>query len=90
MTREEPSTEDLLRAHFPAQYQSATPRRVWLVRDAEGNVRRTGELAPGQPLDAQLESISQALGARELTVESVQPLRNARDQLIEISLLRVR
>lgn len=90
ITRDELSTEELLRAHFPDQYQSATPRRVWLVRDAGGDVTRTGELAPGQQLDGQLATISQSLGASGLTVESVQSLRNARGQLIEITLLRAR
>lgn len=90
ITRDEPSTEELLRAHFPDQYQSTTPRRVWLVRDAGGDVARTGELAPGQQLDGQLATISQSLGASGLTVESVQSLRNARGQLIEITLLRAR
>lgn len=85
-----PSAEDLLREHFPEQYQSPTPRRVWLVRDAGGRVLRTGELAPGQQLDGQLASIRQSLDARELVVESVQSLRNARDQLIELTLLRAR
>jgi hypothetical protein len=88
IVRDEPSAEDLLREHFPDQYQSATPRRVWLVRDAGGDVTRTGELAPGQQLEAQLASIRQSLGASGLTVESVQSLRNARGQLIEISVLR--
>jgi hypothetical protein len=90
IARNEPSTEELLREHLPDQYQAATPRRVWLVRDAGGNVTRTGELAPGQQLDGQLASIRQSLGVRELTVESVQSLRNARGQLVEISLLRAR
>jgi hypothetical protein len=86
----EPSAEDLLREHFPGQYQSDTPRRLWLVRNAGGEVTRTGELAAGQQLDGQLESIRQALGARELAVEAVHTLRNARGQRVEISLLRAR
>lgn len=84
------SADELLREHFPDQYQSTTPRRIWLVRDAADGVLGSGELAPGQQLDGQMASIRQSLDWRELIVESVQSLRNARGQAIELTLLRAR
>jgi hypothetical protein len=40
----------LLRRHFPAQYQSDTAHRLWLVRNAAGEVLQSDELMPGQSL----------------------------------------
>jgi hypothetical protein len=82
--------ENLLRQHFPAQYQSDTSHRLWIAREADGSMVRSGELAPGLRLEDALPGIGQALGGRRVTRESVHALMNARGQAIELNLLLVR
>lgn len=88
--RDEPSAEELLQDYFPAQYQSGTPRRVWLVRDAEGSVWSTGELGPREQLADQLASIRRSLDARDIEVQSVQSVPNGRAVQVELTILQVR
>jgi hypothetical protein len=88
--REQSSGAELVQQYFPTQYQSSTPRRVWLARDNEGAVLGTGELGAAEQLPNQLEPIRRALEVDELTVESVQSVSNARGQQVELSLLLAR
>lgn len=88
--RAEPSADALLREYFPAQYQSSTPRRVWLVRDEDGVVLDVGELGPREQLAGQISSIRRSLNLRELSPGAVQSVPNARGQLIELTILQAR
>lgn len=88
--RIEASGAELLQQYFPTQHQSGTPRRVWLVRDADGAVLGTGELRAAEPLQDQFASIRRALEVEELAMESVQSVPNARGQLVELTILLAR
>jgi hypothetical protein len=84
------SAEELLRRHFPAQYEGDATRRVWLVRNAAGEVVRTGELDDGEQLAELIPEIQRSLGMRELAPQAVHSLRNARGQPVELSILQAR
>jgi hypothetical protein len=77
-----PSSEadSLLRQHFPAQYQSDRPHRLWLVRNAAGVVLQRGELAAGESL----EDIAARLAGRPGTWRELRAT-NARGQTIQLS-----
>jgi hypothetical protein len=76
----------LLQRHFPQQYQSRTPHRLWLVVDATGAVLRSGELTGAQSLADLRQVIEGNLGGRLLRPWRVRTLRNARDQEIELAI----
>jgi hypothetical protein len=82
--------EALLRQHFPAQYQSDAPRRVWLVRDAAGDVLRTGEFAAGEQAADLPPDLARSLGVREISLESVRSMTNQRGQPVELSFFEAR
>jgi hypothetical protein len=72
--------DSLLRQHFPSQYQSDSPHRLWLVRNAAGVVLQMGELAAGESL----EDIAARLAGRPGTWRELRAT-NARGQTIQLS-----
>jgi hypothetical protein len=76
----------LLRQHFPQQYQSNTPHRLWLVQDGTGALLRSGELAPGQNLAGLRLEIERELGGQLLRPWRIRSLRNAQGQSIELAI----
>jgi hypothetical protein len=76
----------LLRLHFPQQYQSNTPHRLWLVQDGTGALLRSGELAPDQNLAGLRLEIERELGGQLLRPWRIRNLRNAQGQSIELAI----
>jgi hypothetical protein len=76
----------LLQLHFPQQYQSRTPHRLWLVLDATGAALRSGELTGDQSLAGQRLAIEGDLGGRLLRPWRIHTLRNAQGQSIELAI----
>jgi hypothetical protein len=82
----ETDDDALLRLHFPRQYQSNTPHRLWLVQDGAGALLRSGELAPDiDHAELRLE-IERELGGRLLRPWRIRTLRNAQGQSIEFAI----
>ncbi len=82
----ETDADALLRLHFPQQYQSNTPHRLWLVQDGAGSVLRSGELRTDQSLDALRLEIERELGGRLLRPWRIRTLRNTQGQSIELAI----
>lgn len=75
----------LLRAHFPTQFQSSQFHRVWMLRDADGQVLLSGELESGRGLRDAETQIGRGLIGQTPGPWRVQQLRNAAGQLIEVA-----
>lgn len=81
--------DGLLRQHFPSQYQSDSPHRLWLVRNAAGEVLQKGELAAGESradIDARLAGNQPDRRPRTWRTSTV---TNARGQAIELSVSEI-
>jgi hypothetical protein len=76
----------MLQLHFPQQYQSPSPHRLWLVLDATGAALRSGELTGSQNLADLRLVIEGDLGGRLLRPWRIHTLRNARGQPIELAI----
>lgn len=86
-----PSIEEatrLLREHFPAQFASDQSHRLWLVRDADGQVLLSGELQPGQSHE-DLRPQLRGLQGSTPGPWQVRQLRNDAGQLIELAIAEV-
>lgn len=81
---------ELLRRHFPAQYASDRPHRLWLVLDAAGDVVQQGELAPGETLEDLAPRVASALGDRVPGAWQQHQLQNAAGQSVDLAIARVR
>lgn len=81
--------DGLLRQHFPSQYQSDSPHRLWLVRNAAGEVLQKGELAAGESradIDARLAGNQPD---RRPGTWRTSTVTNARGQAIELSVSEI-
>lgn len=78
----------LLRRHFPREYQSPRPHRLWLVLDAAGRQFEGGELTGTQQLRDIEALVGRLAGAPEPW--QVHVLTNARGQSIELAIAHSR
>lgn len=79
----------LLRARFPTEFQSTQFHRLWLVRDADGQVLLTGQLEPEQQLHDLDEQLGRGLAGRTPGPWQVRQLQNAAGQRIELAIAEV-
>lgn len=84
------SAEQLVRTHFPEQYQSARAHRLWLVRDAAGEVFRVGEITADRTLAELAREIEPTLSGRRVASWRTESIRNARGQAIELNIGELR
>jgi hypothetical protein len=77
--------DSLLRQHFPSQYQSDSPHRLWLVRNAAGVVLQMGELAAGESRDDIAARLAGNPPDRRPGTWRTSTVTNARGQPIELS-----
>jgi hypothetical protein len=77
--------DSLLRQHFPLQYQSDSPHRLWLVRNAAGVVLQKGELAVGESRNDIAARLAGNPPDRRPGTWRTSTVTNARGQPIELS-----
>ena len=84
----EQAAVQLLREHFPVESGSAQFHRLWLVRDVDGQVLLSGELAEGQRYEDMRGQLRGLQGSTPGPWQ-VRQLRNDAGQLIELAIAEV-
>lgn len=79
---------DLLRRHFPRQYQSGQEHRLWLILDAAGRNFDSGELTGAQQLQ-DIQAVAGALAGAPNPWQ-IHLLTNARGQTIQLAVAHTR
>jgi hypothetical protein len=78
----------VLERHFPGEYASNAPHRLWVVLAADATVIESGEIEPGEPMDAALSYVKSRLGLTDASEWRTHRLTNARGQRIELAVIR--
>jgi len=77
----------VLRKHFPEEYTSPSPpHTLWLLRDAHGDVLRTGRSNDSDSLNAVSVEVQRDYPARRLSPWSITPLTNGRGIPVELAI----